>query len=43
MIDLYTIYANHRGELCKMYSIDGVHLVPSPYRLWANAISTYIN
>lgn len=43
MIDLYTIYTNHRGKLCKMYSIDGVHLIPSAYRLWANAISTYIN
>lgn len=43
MIDLYTIYTNNRGELCKMYSSDGVHLVPSAYRLWVNAISTYIN
>ena len=41
-IDLYTLYADKNGLMPEELTRDGVHLKPSAYSIWADAIRQYI-
>jgi len=41
-IDLYPDFLDDRGQLDRKYTFDGAHLAAEGYRLWAEAIASYI-
>ena len=42
LIDLYSLYVSKDGTLCKNLTVDGVHLTPNAYDIWAKVIKPYI-
>ena len=39
-VDLYTLFANEKGELHERYSLDGIHLKPVAYADWVVYLRT---
>ena len=41
-IDLYNLYVDDKNELSIEFTKDGVHLLPTSYNIWTEAIEKYI-
>lgn len=42
-IDLFSLYVDDNNEMKNLYTVDGLHLSPKGYQLWANYIKEMIN
>ncbi|GMR65808.1 SGNH/GDSL hydrolase family protein [Bacillus sp. MN7755] len=41
-IDLHSLFTDEKGELKKVWTVDGVHLNGEGYKIWENKIKSYV-